>query len=226
MRAVIAILLGCVGVALAQQTTRVATGYTVQLRTGAESMKTPEGWTFGTQHDVNFKPLIGKDGKPIIAHNSDFASLLKVRRAPERHARKCSVHRNAAVPLLMRLSMSANPAPLSFPALAQINGKLYIIAQQEAPIPANFYLWEVTQDAATGKLTNVPGSLRAVDTKSVNGSMVMCSGHVSPWWVCWRADGVCCCPVSGAGLPHLAVAHWYTTADLQGHALWRRGVGA
>jgi hypothetical protein len=71
----------------------------------------------------------------------------------------------------------------------QINGKIYIIAQQEAPNPSNTYLWEVTQDAATGKLTNVPGSLRAVDTKSVFGTVYLCSGDDTPWCVCQTAAG-------------------------------------
>jgi hypothetical protein len=82
MRAVIAsaIVLGCIGVALAQ-TSRIATSYTTQLRTGSESMKTPEGWTFGTMYDVNFKPLY-VDGKIVVSHNSDFTSLVKVSLLP------------------------------------------------------------------------------------------------------------------------------------------------
>jgi hypothetical protein len=77
MRAVIAsaILLGCVGVALAQ---KIPTAYTTQLRTGAESMKTPDGWTFGTLFDVNFKPLTDKNGKIEVSHSTDFTSILKV----------------------------------------------------------------------------------------------------------------------------------------------------
>jgi hypothetical protein len=80
------------------------------------------------------------------------------------------------------------PSP-TCPPLAQINGKIYFVAQQEAPNPSNTYLWEVTQDAATGKLTNVPGSLRAVNTKSVGGTVYLCSGDDTPWCVCQTAAG-------------------------------------
>jgi hypothetical protein len=65
--------------------------------------------------------------------------------------------------------------------LPQVNGKLYMVAQNEAPNPANVYTWEITQDKTTGKLSPVNGTLKAVDFKSVGGAVYLCSGDKTPW---------------------------------------------
>jgi hypothetical protein len=74
---VAAALLGCASLALAQ-TARVATSYNVVLRTGDKSMLTKEGFTFGTQYDKDMKALTS-GGEPMMAHTTDFTSILKVR---------------------------------------------------------------------------------------------------------------------------------------------------
>ena len=58
---------------------------------------------------------------------------------------------------------------------------MYMVAQNEAPNPANLYVWEITQDKTTGKISPVNGTLKAVDTSSVNGTVYLCSGDKTPW---------------------------------------------
>jgi secreted PhoX family phosphatase len=62
--------------------------------------------------------------------------------------------------------------------LLDVYGKVFMMSQFESR-PAAFYLTELSQDAATGKLTAL--STKPVDFSAVGGGWVHCAGMRTPW---------------------------------------------
>jgi hypothetical protein len=73
-----ALLAVLAGVSSAQRTVKIPTTYNVLARTGADSLKTKDGWVLGTFYDVNFKPIKFENGSIAVSHTPDWTTLMKV----------------------------------------------------------------------------------------------------------------------------------------------------